>query len=104
MFSNSRFLRMGSLSTLSSVAGRFTSAEQFTAYETFLKAQEAGLGAEAYGALNTAMINAKKNLDWDNKYMKAFNEHLEKLKNSAPVKVISIMISMISIAVLYIFN
>lgn len=94
---------MGSLSTLTSVAGRFTTEAQFTAYENFLKSQETALGADVFKSLNTGLSDAKKLMEWDAKYMKAFMDHLENLKSSASGKAISILIAMISLAALYIF-
>lgn len=94
--------RMGNLNSLTTVAGRFTTASQFEEYEAFLKTIQADLGA-SYEPMLSSLNAAKKNLDWDQKYMVDFMEHLHKL-NSAPAKAISILVTIISLAVLSIFN
>lgn len=94
---------MGSLSTLSTVAGRFTRKEQFDAYETWLTGKQTELGA-AHTSLKSSLDSSRKNLEWDAIYMKEFMDHITKLKNSAPAKVISVFVSIISVAVLYILN
>lgn len=95
---------MGNLNTLETVAGRFTTNDQFSKYQTWLEAQKTNLG-DSYDSLSKSMATAKAtNLAWDDKYMKEFMEHLSTLKSSAPVKVISILISAISLVVLYLFN
>lgn len=97
-------LRFDGLGTLSTVAGRFTTKEQFDKYQIFLDGQKTDLGATAYDKLSKDLTSARENLVWDEKYMKEFMEHLTKLKSSAPVKVISILVSAISLAVLFLFN
>lgn len=94
--------RMGNLNTLTTVAGRFTTADQFVEYEAFLKTIQTDLGT-SYDSMVSSMNAARKNLDWDQKYMKEFMEHLHKL-NSAPAKAISILVTIISLAVLSILN
>lgn len=94
---------MGSLGTLSTVAGRFTQKKQFEDYEAWLDTKTTELGA-AHATLKASSTKSRENLVWDDKYMKEFMDHLTKLKSSAPAKVISIFISVISVAVLYILN
>lgn len=95
---------MNGLGTLDSVAERFTTVEEFDKYEAFLNAQKTNLG-DLYDTrlknMNTAKTN---NLAWDQQYMKEFMDHLTKLKNSAPMKTISVFVSIISLAVLFLFN
>lgn len=92
---------------MTTVAGRFTSEAQFVAYEAFLKAQEVSLGA-SYASMLDSSKKARRNLEFDAKYMKDFIQHLESIADlptdSAPVKAISVIISVISVAVLYILN
>lgn len=97
------FNRIGGLGTLSTVAGRFTSEAQFKAYEDFLKAQEQTLGPASYASLKASSDKARRNLEFDAKYMKDFIKHLETI-SSAQAKAISVIVSIISIAILYIFN
>lgn len=101
--------RIGSLSTLSTIAGRFTTKAQFDTYQTYLNAEKTNLGA-TFDSLNNALTDARANLDWDETYMKQFMAHLTKLKNdetepsSAPIKTISVLVSALLVAVLYILN
>lgn len=94
---------MGGLGTLSTVAGRFTTQNQFDKYEEFLKTKEENLGA-TYTSLLSSSTSARKNLDWDKKYMTDFMKHIAELKSSAPAKTISILAFLVSLAVLFIFN
>ena len=92
------------LSTLTTIAGRFTTEEEFKKYETFLNGAKTQLG-DSHTSLTASMTDArKKNLEWDEKYMAEFMEHLTKLKNSAPVKTISIFASVVALATLFLFN
>lgn len=97
---------MKSLSTLSSVADRFTTTEQFDKYAAYLEDQKINLGS-AYDSLLKSLNDYRKNLVWDEKYMKEFIAHLTELKNqtaSASAMVVSVMISIVSVAVLYFLN
>ena len=95
---------MGGLGSLSTVACRFTNQEQVTKLETFINANKDALGATNVESLTKAVANAKTNMEWDKQYLAPFTDHLKKLKNSAPMKSISIFITIITLAVLYIFN
>lgn len=89
---------------LSTVAGRFTTQKQFNDYEAFLEKEKTALG-DLHASLVTAKEAANSNLEWDKKYLKEFIDHLKEIKkNSASVKVISILVSIISLAVLFVFN
>lgn len=91
------------MTTLSTIAGRFTTKAQFDTYAVFLAAQQTDLGT-AHASLLDSLTSSRKNLEWDDEYMKAFMDHLTYLKGSAPVKAISILLSVVSVVVLYIFN
>lgn len=88
---------------MTTVAGRFTTKEQFDKYAAFLAANVTDLGT-AHASLSASLTSARKNLEWDDQYMKEFMEYLTKLKNSAPIKAISILLSFVSVVTLYIFN
>lgn len=85
---------------LTTVAERFTTIDQFTKYQKFLDDKKTDLG-DAYDSLGASLTTAKTNLDWDNKYGKEFFDHLIKLKNSASIKSISTIVSVISAAILW---
>lgn len=55
-------------------------------------------------SLNNALTSAKANLEWDEKYMKELMDHLNYLKDSAPAKIVSIFVTLISFTTLYLFN
>lgn len=96
--------KMKSLATLSTLSGRFTTAKQFEDYNAFLTAKKTELGT-TYDTLFKSMTASKTaTLDWDAKYLKEFIEHLNEIKSSAPVKAISIVISILSLVFLFIFN
>lgn len=88
---------------LTTVAGRFTTKEQFDAYQTFLESTKTQLGA-SYDSLNASLTTARANLVWDETVMKKFMEHITNLKGAAPVKAISVLLSVVSIVVLFLFN
>lgn len=90
------------MGTLTTIASRFTTEAQFKAYEDFLKRQEQNLGT-SYTSMLASSEKAKRNLVFDSKYMKDFIKHLETI-NSAEAKTISVILSMISIAILYVLN
>jgi hypothetical protein len=95
---------MNGFGTLNTIADRFTTADEFTKYEAFLKTIETSLG-DSYTSLMNSMKNSReKNLQWDATYMKEFMDHLTKLKNDAPAAAISIVASILSLAVLFLFN
>lgn len=94
------FHRMGSLSTLTTVAGRFTTQAQFDTYSVFLNSIDAAIGEP----LKSGMTSAREMLEWDANYMQEFIGHLNHLKGSAATKVMSIFVLLISLVVIYIFN
>lgn len=95
---------MGGLGSLSTVAGRFTSLEQVTKLESFINTNKATLTPATVETLTKAVATAKTNLEWDKMYVGEFTNYLKELKSSAPIKSISIFITFITLAVLYIFN
>lgn len=95
---------MGGLGSLSTVAGRFTDQEQVTKLEVFINNNRVALGNSTVDTLNKAIVTATTNMDWDKQYISSITNHLNKLKNSAPIKSISAFITIITLSVLYIFN
>lgn len=95
--------RIGNYGILNTIAGRFTRAEQFEKYMNWLETTRSELGAShpaLVSAANAAMIG---NLDWDQKYMREFMDHLREI-SSATAKAVSIVVSLISFIILYFMN
>ncbi|XP_070495806.1 membrane alanyl aminopeptidase [Chironomus tepperi] len=93
---------IGDLSALTTTVGRFTSEEQLKKFESFLEAEKEGLGS-LHASLTNAVNTAKANLEWDDKYMKEFINHLHEI-SSASIKVISMIVSALTLFTLYLFN
>lgn len=97
------FIRMGGLGTLSTIAERLTTKQEVDNFEAFLNEKKTDLG-DSHDSLLKSLAKARTNLEWDNKYFKEFTDHLTKLKNSAPMKSISLIMAALLFAVLCIFN
>jgi hypothetical protein len=95
------------LGILTSIAGRFTSIEEFDTYEKFLNDNKAVLGDSIQGSLLSSMNRLKTtNLDWDEKRMKEFMKYLDDNYevSGASMSVFPMMFAAITVTVLYIFN
>jgi hypothetical protein len=94
--------RFGDLGTLSTVVGRFTTQEQLSKFENFLAAEESNL-SQLHASLSKSIDTAKANIEWDDKYMKKFIEHLH-VMSSAASKAISILLTSIALLCAYLLN
>ncbi|CAO1393773.1 unnamed protein product [Diamesa tonsa] len=95
---------MGGLGSLSTVAGRFTKQEQVTKLEAFINTNKATLTPATVESLTKAIATAKTNMEWDKTYLTQLTTHLKTLKNSAPIKSISIFITIITLTIYYLIT
>lgn len=87
---------------MTSTVGRFTNQDQLKKFESFLEAEKDGLGG-LHESLKNAVSTAESNFEWDDKYMKEFINHLYEI-SSAPIKVISMIVSAFTLFTLYVLN
>lgn len=96
--------KFGSLSYLTTVAGRFTSAEQFDKYAKFLADNRNAVGADQADSLKRNLDSMKAaNLKWDEEKMTKFMEYVEEI-SAATFTTFSVLLSAITVTILYIFN
>lgn len=96
--------KFGSLGYLTTLAGRFTSAEQFDKYAKFLSDNSATVGLEHAASLKEAMERVKgPNLQWDDEKMKKFMDYVEEI-SGATFTTFSVLLSTLTVTILYIFN
>lgn len=95
--------KFSGLGYLTTIAGRFTEASQFEKYEKFLEDNRVVLGTELTTLTNDLKLLKDFNLKWDNEKMKAFMDYVEEI-NGAALTTFSVILSTITITILYILN
>jgi hypothetical protein len=93
---------MGDLSHLTTTVGRFTTSAQLAKFEAFLEREKTNLGT-LHATLSTAVATVRANLEWDEKYMSAFVKRLHEI-NSASVRIVSAVLTFVTLISLYLVN